>query len=300
MAIVANSLQLHDLIDPAARIEQIASGCGFTEGPIWNHAGNYLLFSDMPQDRRRKWSEAGGVEVVRDPSNKCNGMTYDASGNLIVCEHVTSSVVRERPDGTRETLATHWQGKELNSPNDVVVAPDGSLFFSDPWYGRMPVFGVERERELDICGVYRITPAGTLELAAADFGMPNGLCFSPDGRLFYVNDSERAHIRVFTVEADGSVADSRLFAEGIGTGSLATGLVDGMKCDERGNIWVTGPQGIWVFAPDGEHLGVVEFPEHTGNLNWGGSDWRTLIVAASTGVYSVRTKVAAHREPYMA
>ena len=300
MAIVANSPKLHDLIDPSAQVEQIVSGCTFNEGPIWNAAGGFLLFSDMPADKRRRWSEAGGVEVVRDPANKCNGMTYDAHGNLIVCEHVTSSVVRENADGTRETLATHWQGKELNSPNDVVVAPDGSIFFSDPWYGRMAGFGVERERELDICGVYRITPGGELELALADFGMPNGLCFSPDGSLLYVNDTERAHIRVFDVTADGSLGAGRMFAEGIGSGSFETGLVDGMKCDERGSIWVTGPGGVWVFAADGEHLGVVEFPEHTGNLTFGGPGWKTLFVAASNGVYRIPTKVAAHREPYMA
>ena len=300
MGIVANSPKLHDLIDANARVEQIVSGCSFTEGPLWNAAGGFLLFSDMPADKRRTWSEAGGVEIVRDPSNKCNGMTYDAQGNLIVCEHVTSSVVRENVDGTRETLATHWQGKELNSPNDVVVAPDGSIFFSDPWYGRMAGFGVERERELDICGLYRITPGGELQLVASDFGMPNGLCFSPDGSLLYVDDTERAHIRVFAVNADGSLGAGRLFAEGIGTGSFETGLVDGMKCDERGSIWVTGPGGIWVFAPDGEHLGVVEFPEPTGNLTFGGPGWTTVFVATSTGVYRIPTKVAAHREPYMA
>ena len=300
MAVVANSARLHDLIDADARVEQIVSGCSFTEGPLWNAAGGFLLFSDMPEDKRRSWTEAGGSEVVLQPSNKCNGMTYDARGNLIVCEHSTSTVVRENLDGTREALATHWQGKELNSPNDVVVVADGSIFFTDPWYGRMPVFGVERERELDICGVFRITPGGELQLAVADFGMPNGLCCSPDGKLLYVNDTERAHIRVFAVNSDGSLGAGRLFTEGIGTGSFETGLVDGMKCDERGNIWVTGPRGIWVFAADGEHLGVVEFPEHTANLTFGGPGWKTLFVAASKGVYRIPTRVAAHREPYMA
>lgn len=301
MGVVAKSPSIFDLVAEDVKVEQIASGCTFTEGPVWNASGQFLLFSDMPGDKRRKWSAAGGVEVVRDPSNKCNGMTYDAEGNLIVCEHATSTVVRERPDGTRETIASHFRGKELNSPNDVVVAFDGSIYFSDPWYGRMPGFGVERERELDICGVYRIPPGGgELQLVADDFEMPNGLCFSPDNALLYINDTPRAHIRVFDVRPDGSLANGRMFAEGIGEGSFETGLVDGMKCDERGNIWVTGPKGIWVFSPAGEHLGVVEIPEHVGNLAWGGAGWQTMFVPASTGVYRFETKVAAHREPYMA
>ena len=300
MAIVANSPKLHDLIDANAQVEQIVGGCTFTEGPLWNAAGGFLLFSDMPGDKRRKWSPASGVEIVRDPSNKGNGMTYDAHGNLIVCEHVTSSVVRERPDGVRETIAFHWQGKYLNSPNDVVVAPTGAIWFTDPPYGRWPGFGIERAQELDFCGVFRIAPSGELQVVADDFAKPNGLCFSPDWSLLYINDTERAHIRVFPVNADASLGAGRVFAEHIGTGSFETGLVDGMKCDERGNIWVTGPGGIWVFSPEGEHLGVVEIPEHVGNFTWGGADFRTLFVAASTGVYQVQTTVAAHREPYMA
>ncbi len=300
MAIAAYSGQLHDLVDADAQVERVATGFTFTEGPIWMPDGS-LHFSDMPADKRRRWHPDEGVTVLRDPSNKCNGMTLDNDGNLIVCEHVTSSVVRERPDGTRETIATHWQGKELNSPNDVVVARDGSILFTDPTYGRMPGFGLEREQELDFQGVYRI-PQGTgeLELLVDDFAQPNGLCFSPDESLLYVNDTERAHIRVFDVQADGSLANGRVFAEGIGTGDLSTGeLVDGMKADERGNIYVTGPKGVWVYSPAGEHLGVIEIPENVGNLNWGGSDWRTLYVPACTSIYRVRLKVAGNRLGYM-
>jgi gluconolactonase len=300
MAIVANSPKLFELIDPAAQVEQIVGDCTFTEGPIWNKAGAYLLFSDMPADKRRRWSEAGGVEVVADPARKCNGMTYDAHHNLIVCEHVTSSVVRERPDGVRETVAFHYQGKYLNSPNDVCVAQDGAIWFSDPPYGRWPGFGIERSQELDFQGVYRVDPSGELQLAIDDFAKPNGLCFSPDYSLLYVNDTDRAHIRVFEVGSGGKIGTGRVFAEGIGEGTFEGGLVDGMKCDELGNIWVTGPKGVWVFTPEGEHLGIVEIPEHVGNHTWGGADWKTLIVAASNGVYRVPTKVAAHREPYMA
>src|SRR5687767_803419 len=154
----------------------------------------------MPADIRRRWSEEGGVEEVRNPSNKGNGMVYDAEGNLLVCEHVTSSLVRERPDGTRETLATHYKGKELNSPNDVCVRSDGTIYFSDPWYGRMPGFGLERDRDLGFQGVYVLrpgfSPGDEPELAVAEdeFEMPNGLCFSPDESLMYINDTPRAHI----------------------------------------------------------------------------------------------------------
>jgi gluconolactonase len=302
VGVSANSDRLFELVDENVEVEQLGTGFTFTEGPIWHPRDHYLLFSDMPGDVRRRWSEQDGVEEVMRPSNKCNGMTYDADLNLIVCEHSTSSVVRERPDGTRETIASHYQGKELNAPNDVVVHSSGAIYFSDPTYGRWPGFGIERDQELDFQGVYRIAPGGEgdPQLLADDFGEPNGLCFSPDESLLYVNDTPRAHIRVFDVQPDGTIANGRMFAENIGDGDLEKGgLVDGMKCDERGNIWVTGPGGVWVFSPDGEHLGVVEIPESVGNLTFGGPDWTWLFVPASTSLYRVKTKVRGHAEPYM-
>src|SRR4051812_2043686 len=292
-----------ELVDEDAELERLGTGFTFTEGPIWNPAG-YLLFSDMPGDARRRWDEQSGVTEVANPSNKGNGMTLDDDGRLVVCEHVTSSVVRIDPDGTgsgREVLATHYEGKELNSPNDVVVKSDGSIYFSDPTYGRMPGFGVEREQELDFQGVYRIQPGnGEPQLLVDDFDQPNGLCFSPDESLLYVNDTTRAHIRVFDVGSDGTISNGRTFAESIGTGSLEKGdLVDGMKCDEGGTIWVTGPEGVWVFSPEGEHLGVVEIPESVGNLHWGGPDWSWMFVCATSGLYRFKTKTSARREPFM-
>jgi gluconolactonase len=255
----------------------------------------------MPGDKRRRWHPDEGVTVLRDPSNKCNGMTLDNDGNLIVCEHVTSSVVREKPDGTRETLATHWQGKELNSPNDVIVASDGSIIFTDPTYGRMPGFGIEREQDLDFQGVYRLPAGGgDIELLVDDFKQPNGLCFSPDESLLYINDTTRAHIRVFDVGSSHALSNDRVFAENIGDGDLAKGgLVDGMKLDEHGNVYVTGPDGVWVFGTDGEHLGTIEVPESVGNINWGDDDWRSLYIPSSTSVYRVRMKVAGNRLGYM-
>jgi gluconolactonase len=300
MAVAINSEKLRELVDEDAEVERIATGFTFTEGPIWMADGS-LHFSDMPGDKRRRWHPDEGVTVLRDPSNKCNGMTRDDDGNLIVCEHVTSSVVRERPDGTRETLATHWGDRELNSPNDVIVARDGSILFTDPTYGRMPGFGLEREQELAFQGVYRLPPpGGDLQLLVDDFAQPNGLCFSPDESLLYVNDTERAHIRVFDVGAAHQLSNGRVFAENIGTASLEKGdLVDGMKLDEHGNVYVTGPGGVLVFSPDGEHLGTIEVPEPVGNVNWGDDDWQTLYIPASTSVYRVRMKVAGNRLGYM-
>jgi gluconolactonase len=293
----AKAPNLYDLV---GELERLATGFFFTEGPIWNKGGGFLLFSDMPGDTRRHWSQKEGIKEVMKPSNKCNGMTYDAEGNLIVCEHVTSSVVRERPDGKRETIASHYKGKELNAPNDVVVANDGSIYFSDPTYGRMPVFGLEREQDLDFQGVYRIPPGGgDLQLLADDFEQPNGLCFSPDSSLLYVNDSARAHIRVFDVKPDGTITNSRPFFENIGSGDIAEGIPDGMKCDELGNVYVTGPGGIWVISPKAEHLGIIQVLENVGNLNWGGADWTSLYIAASTSIYRLQMKVAGSRASYM-
>jgi gluconolactonase len=298
--IVHSDEKVLELVDEHVELEQIATGFVFTEGPIWMPDGS-LHFSDMPGDKRRRWHPDEGVTLLRDPSNKCNGMTRDDDGNLIVCEHVTSSLVRESPDGSRETLASHWGGKELNSPNDVIVASDGSILFSDPTYGRMPGFGLEREVELDFRGVYRLPAGGgALQLLVDDFAQPNGLCFSTDESLLYVNDTVHAHVRAFDVGPDHALSGSRVFAAGIGTGDMVTGeLVDGMKLDERGNVYVTGPRGVWIFDPNGEHIGDILVPENVGNLNWGDADWKTLYIAASTSVYRIRLKVAGNPLGYM-
>jgi gluconolactonase len=302
VAIDVKSEKLTELVDPNVEVQQLATDFMFTEGPIWHPTEHHLLFSDMPGDVRRKWSADGGVVEMKNFSNKCNGMTYDADLNLLVCEHVTSCLVRESPDGSREIIAQEFEGEELNSPNDVCVHSSGAIYFSDPWYGRMPVFGQPRERRLGFQGVYRIPPGGgDLELMVGkdEFDMPNGLCFSPDESLLYINDTPRAHIKVWDADADGNISNGRLFFEGIGSGVIEEGIPDGMKCDERGNIWVTGPGGIWVISADGEHLGTIMVPENTGNLAWGGEDWHTLFIPSSTSLYSIRTIVGPRREPYM-
>jgi gluconolactonase len=303
MAVQVNAPAFLELVDEDAELERLGTGFTFTEGPLWNPDG-FLLFSDMPGDVRRRWDAENGVTEVANPSNKGNGMTFDLDGKLIVCEHVTSSVVRMDPDGTgsgREVIASHYGDRELNAPNDVVVKSDGAIYFSDPTYGRMPGFGLEREQDLDFQGVYRVPPGGgDTELLADDFGQPNGLCFSTDESLLYVNDTEEAHIRVFDVQDDGTIGNSRVLADGIGTASLEIGdLVDGMKLDERGNIWVTGPGGVLAFSPEGEHLGTIQVPEPVGNLNWGGPDWNWMFIPATSSVYRIECKVSGNRLHYM-
>jgi gluconolactonase len=210
--------------------------------------------------------------------------------------------VRESPDGAREIIASEFDGEELNSPNDVIVRSDGSIYFSDPWYGRFPGFGHPRQRRLGFQGVYRIPPGGgepELVVGRDEYEMPNGLCFSPDESLLYINDTPGAYIKVYDVNTDGSLANGRMFFEGVGSGVIEEGIPDGMKCDELGNIWVTGPGGIWVIDSAGEHLGVIGVPENVGNLTWGGEDWHTLYLPSSTSLYSIRTRVGPRREPYM-
>jgi gluconolactonase len=305
VSVDVRSDKLSRLVDENVEVERLGTGFTFTEGPIWNPDGKFLLFSDMPGDTRRRWEEASGVQDVLSPSNKGNGMTLDADGRLIVCEHSTSSLVRMDPDGTdtnREVLASHYEGQELNSPNDVCVKSDGSIWFSDPWYGRMPVFGVERERDLGWQGVFRLPPGGgdpQLVVDKNEFEQPNGLCFSPDESLLYINDTPKAWIKAYEVGSDGSLSNGRMFFEGIGTGEIEKGIPDGMKCDEQGNIWVTGPGGIWVISSEAEHLGTINIPENTGNLTWGGPDWNWLFIPSSTSLYRVKTKVGPRREPYM-
>ncbi len=288
------------LIDEHAPVRQLGSGFSFVEGPIWHPTEHHLLFSDMPGDVRRRWDRAGVREVER-PSRKGNGMTYDADLNLLVCEHATSSVVRIDPRGNRTVLASHFEGRELNSPNDLVVHTSGAIYFTDPWYGRMPGFGIERPRDLGFQGVYRIPPGGGAPQLLVDrfmFGQPNGLCFCPGEDRLYVNDTEQANIRVFRVQKDGSLSDPRVFASGI-KDSLRPGVPDGMKCDREGNIWVTAPGGVWVYGQDGRHIGKVSVPEMVANLHWGGPDWHTLFLAASTSLYAVDTRVGPRHEPFM-
>jgi gluconolactonase len=287
------------LLDENAAVRVLATGFTFTEGPIWHPKDRYVLFSDIPPSIRRRWDRRGASEAL-SPSNKGNGMTYDHGLNLLVCEHATSSVARYS-GGRRDVLASQFEGKELNSPNDIAVAADGGIWFTDPTYGRMPVYGVERACHLDFRGVYRIPPGGgALELVVEKslFTQPNGLCFSPDEKKLYINDTDQANIRVFDVEG-GKLKNMRMFASGIADDAQPGRRPDGMKCDALGNIWCTGPDGIWVFSPEGRLIGKISVPEMVANFHWGEEGWHTLFITASTSLYALETKVGPHKESFM-
>ncbi len=278
-----------EVIDPAAAPEKIGGGFDFTEGPVWHPRDRTVVFSDMPGNHMRVWSEDGGVRTFRRPSDMANGNAYDPEGRLVTCEHATSRVTRTGHDGRIEVLASHYDGKELNSPNDIIAGRDGALLFTDPGFGRMAYYGVEREAELDFRGVYRLDGGG-LRLLAADFDQPNGLCFSLDERRLWINDTMRGHIRVFDAAADGSLGPGRVWAEVAGEGP---GAPDGMKIDAEERLYCTGPgPGIHVFDSEARLLGVIRIPEPVANFCFGGDDMRTLFVTASTSLYRVPMRAA--------
>jgi len=271
------------------QFERIATGCLFTEGPLWHPTDHYLLWSDMPGDHLRRWSPRDGVSTFRKPCNKSNGLTWDRQGRLLACEHASSQVTRTEADGGITPLATHFQGKQLNSPNDIVCAADGGVYFSDPPYGRAEFYGVPRAPELPFQGVYRAGPDPKRPiLLVDDFDRPNGLCFSRDGHRLFINDTARQHIRVFDVNPDGGLAGGKLWAETTGEGP---GAPEGMKIDSDGNVYCCGPGGIHVLTPDAVCLGVIHVPEHTANFAWGDADYRSLYITASTSVYRIRVQV---------
>lgn len=269
--------------------EQLGTGFLFTEGPLWNPVAQYLTFSDMPGDVMRRWSAAKGIETFRSPCAKSNGLAYDNDGRLLICEHATSRVTRLEPNGDLTVLASHHEGRELNSPNDIVVRHDGAIYFTDPKYGRVEYYGVPRPQELPFQGVYRLDPTlRSVHLLADDFGQPNGLCFTHDERHLLVNDTERGHIRMFDIAADGTLANGRIWAETTGEGQ---GAPDGMKIDRLGNVYCCGPGGIHVFDPDAKCLGVIRTPEYVANFCWGDADYRSLFITASTSLYRIRTRI---------
>jgi len=267
-----------------ARVEKVTGGFQFTEGPVWVPDG-YLLFSDIPANRIYKWVPgASQAEVWREPSGHSNGLTLDRRGRLVACEH-DRRVSQTETDGTVTAIAERYQGRRLNSPNDIVVRSDGSIYFTDPPYG-LPE--QKEGKELDFNGVFRLAPDGTLTLLDDSFERPNGLAFSPDESVLYVDDSYGGHIRAFDVLDDGTLANGRVFADL--RNPDAEGVPDGMKVDIEGNVFSTGAGGIWVVAPSGEVLGLIEVPEVPANLAWGGSDLKMLYITARTGLYRIQTQ----------
>ncbi len=308
----AKSPEFWKLVPKDAVVEKVADGFHFTEGPLWSKAG-FLVFSDIPGDNIVKvtWDKAGKPEVGvhRKVSGNSNGLTYDMQGRLVACEHGNRRVTREEKDGTITVLASHFeagaearplqagaearplQGKRLNSPNDVVVKSDGSIYFTDPPYG-CP----DPQREIKFQGVFRLSPDGKLTVVADDFDRPNGLTFSPDEKTLYIADSSsRLHIRAFDVKPDGTLANGRVFVKmDIGE----PGGPDGMKVDEKGNLWTTGQGGVWVLDPKGKLLGIIRVPELPANCAWGDKDGKTLYMTARTGLYRIRTSAKGVR-PWM-
>ena len=276
------------IVAEGASVEKLAGGMQFTEGPVWDPRG-FLLFSDIPADTIFRWAPRGGEPAVfRKPSGQTNGNTLDRDGRLLSCEHQNRRVSRTEKDGKVVTLAERYQNKRLNSPNDIVVRRDGSIYFTDPPYG------INRaQEELGYSGVYRLDKNGTLTLLDKESPRPNGLAFSPDEKRLYVNDSQEGYIRVFDVNKDGTLANGRRFAELKDPG--VRGGPDGMKVDTRGNVFCTGPGGVWVFAPDGTLRGRITTPEVPANVGFGGIDYKTLFITAQTGLYRVRLRTAGIR-----
>ncbi|HOE10493.1 MAG TPA: SMP-30/gluconolactonase/LRE family protein [bacterium] len=271
------SADLSEIVD--GKIEQVATGFQFTEGPVW-HPDGYLLFSDIPANRIIKWTAVNTFEVFREPSGNSNGLALDMQGQLIACETSKRRVSRTRKNGTIVTLAEKFEGKRLNSPNDLAIRSDGSIYFSDPGFGTP-----EEQKELAFQGVYRISPGGKLFLEAKEgFEKPNGLAFSPDENILYVDDSQTGLIQAFDVGSDGSLKNGRRFAE-----IPAKGL-DGAKVDSKGNLYVTAANGISVFNPSGKLLGIIPIPEVPSNLAFGDPDFKTLYITAQKSLYRMRMK----------
>ena len=276
--------QFTDLVSDQEPIK-LAGDFQFTEGPVW-HPDGYLLFSDIPANKILKYTPDGNVETYLRPSHNSNGLTFDGQGRLVACEHGGRQVSRQTPGAHMATLASKWDGKRLNSPNDLVVHSSGRIFFTDPPYGIEP-----EQAEIGFNGVYRIDvdDSNSVTMLESDFGRPNGLAFSPDESILYVDDTERRNVRAFDVQDDFSLANDRVF---IDMDTDEAGSPDGMKVDTEGNLYVTGAGGVWVITSDGTHLGTIAFPELPANLAFGGDDYRTLYVTARTGLYSVRVNVA--------
>ena len=289
MPIEQTATGLERIVSLDQDVEELGSGFGSeigpAEGPVWWKEGRYLLFSDVGQNRRMKWAPGEGVSVFHEPTNLANGLTRDIQGRLIACERTTRRVTRMEPDGSITVVANNYRGTRLNSPNDVVVKSDGSIYFTDPCTSTV-------ETELDFYGVYRVSPdLGTIHLLVRDFVIPNGLAFSPDERTLYVDDSRRFHIRAFDVEPNGllALASDRVLCDKIGE---RPGSPDGMKVDVEGNVYCTAPGGIWVIDPSGKHLGTVLTGAPSTNICWGGEDWKTMYYTTRHTFGSIKLKIA--------
>jgi len=284
--------ELEKVISPSEPIHDLADGFGGplgpAEGPLWWKEGRYLLFSDIHNDKRMKYVPGQGVTVFQQPTNRANGLTRDLQGRLIACEHDSRRVTRQELDGSITVIANSFQGRRLNRPNDVVVKSDGCIYFTDPWTSP----AAPEQWDLTVAGVYRVTPdLGTMSLLVSDFVLPNGLAFTPDEKVLYINDSRRRHIRAFELLPNGTLAKQtdRVFADLSGS---EPGVPDGMKVDVEGNVYCGGAGGIWIMDRNGKKLGrIVHGAPATTNIAFGGDDWKTLYFTSRGHLGSVNVKI---------
>ena len=287
MKIESYRSEFSDLIDPQSPIEKIADGFTFTEGPIWDTENNCLLFSDIPENKIYSWSEKSGTTTYRSPSNFSNGLTFDPHGHLIACEHQSRAISGEDKNKVVTMLADSFDEMKLNSPNDVIAAKDGSILFTDPIYGLRSGIGGPAEQELSFQGIFRLPPdSAQLELITDTFERPNGLVLSPDETQLLIGDTVRQHIRVFDIAKDWIISGGQVWAEL--WDDTHTGRPDGMKVDIHGNVFSTGPGGIWVFDKGANLLGRIYLPDKTSNLAWGDPDRKSLFITSSSTIYRIR------------
>ena len=290
--------RLNQIVPPNAVLEKAAEGFTWAEGPAWNRAGGYLLFSDVPTNSIIKWRAGEGASVFLKPSGYTgkepfagrepgsNGLTFDAEGRLVFCQHGDRRVGRLEQDGSRTTLADRYQGKRLNSPNDLIFKSNGDLYFTDPPFGLPKTFD-DPNKELPFQGVYRLSKDGKLSLLTTEVKAPNGIAFSPDEKKLYVADSARALWFVFEVKADGTLSPGRVFFNGMDEAKGRPGVADSLKVDVNGNVFAAAPGGLFVIAPDGSLLGRFDLGTATGNCAWG-EDGSTLFITSDSILYRIR------------
>ncbi len=305
---------LDEIISVDTKVEKLAGDFGFVEGPVWVRQGGYLLFSDIPANAINKWTSDGKVSVFLKPSGftgsdpsdvgsqnnnghavvtliGSNGVTLDRQRRVVFCAHGDRAVVRIEKDGKRTVLADRFEGKRLNSPNDLVFKSDGALYFTDPTAG-LRKRDEDPKKELPFNGVYLLKDGG-LQVLEKTFATPNGIAFSPSEKYLYVNDTTRKLIMRYEVRPDDTIANGKVFIDM--SADKAAGVPDGMKVDQKGNVYCTGPGGFWIMSPEGKHLGTVKMPELPANLAWGDSDGKTLYLTARTGLYRIRLNIAGIR-----
>ncbi|MDP9647244.1 SMP-30/gluconolactonase/LRE family protein [Paraburkholderia caledonica] len=294
-----NEYEVHDprfrlLLQPNASMDKLTGECLWAEGPVYFPATDLLIWSDIPNNRMLRWAPGMGVGVYRAPSNYSNGNTRDREGRLVSCEHGERRVTRTEHDGSITVIASHFEGKRLNSPNDVIVDSEGAIWFTDPDYGIISDYeGYRSDSEIGRCNVYRVSPGDTqVRLVSDDFVKPNGLAFSPDESKLYIADSAASHddnaprhIRVFDVASNGALRNGRVFVE------MQSGVPDGMRVDEHGNVWTSAEDGVHCYAPDGTLLGKILIPEVVANLTFGGPRRNRLFITATSSVYALHVGV---------